>query len=1121
MRWVALAVLVAAAPAKNAEPDLIAALLRKSAVPAVSESANRGTTAPPADDAPLDAVLAYWRYQEDHDARPSPRLRARLLDACERDPALLPDLLRVLPEADADRDRIKTIWDRHHAGLGETWSDTVMYFLMAHSRYFRDELEKAAAGAHDEDGYVQGRERLEDLARLDWARAEPLLRRLASDERQPRRAALALAITYKHAVATGGAGAADLRKTLEGIATGRRKAGAARDTAVGALLATDWPGRDDWFLAMFADPTLRELHDGSQMFSPLEEPVARDPDKWIPVVTRLLGNRRRAVHDMAVTCLVQFQLKTARADALRPLLPWLANPGWSSASDRLRLIQSVDDLDLKEAVPGLIAVLGQTPSAAHDRYERSYAADALAHFKDARAVPAIRRAMAGEKDWEHLRRYYKGLLACGGVTPDQAAAALEAAARHLGGLDARASEEAALGLGDKVSAGPTVSLGLHLARGPAPEEPVIERLVARGRALERTEPATARALRVMLDEWQSRAGDRDLVQRLGAGTVSAQTVWLALAKRASLRANAGAELQPIAGRGDRWAAVAATVLGDKKIMATLLDGKDADAQAMVLACARLVSDGLPRERVAALLQSREGHVHDAAEAYLRGDDGPEARRALLAAAAGQAMIIGQRTPGDPGHVSFPAFDKIEEAMRRSVREPGGPEEILALLSAGYWGDAGQIIVRVKGGKGRLEFATDPARLFERDLVAAELDGLRAFLSAKKVDALGPLDTGADDGMQYEFVRVTPAGGRRVFMNNPDLAAGNPYISLCETFRALLAKPGLALRYRMAQDLPGLEILAADPAWQVVGVRLDGPQALIEVEPRPPRGARELAFPATARINRPPPPKDASRDPVWIAWPSGETVDAAGLARLSLTHPPLPNDLAPDLNRHVWATQRDGAVYVAAEIDHKDGLWRLATGRPPALVAAGAFASPLLSRDGRWLLAAARGGKTWMGPNKVVRVDTRSGAVRAVAIPGADEVDPVVVTPEGVLVERASADADALPAGTKITGPAKPEHFVVDPATGRARKVEGDFDPLAWESAHVFQSAGGDRIWALEWDDAMQASLLGQYDLRRFAFAPMMELRGLQVGSGDIWVDEPAGRVYAVYRGHLLRFPLKR
>ena len=97
-----------------------------------------------------------------------------------------------------------------------------------------------------------------------------------------------------------------------------------------------------------------------------------------------------------------------------------------------------------------------------------------------------------------------------------------------------------------------------------------------------------------------------------------------------------------------------------------------------------------------------------------------------------------------------------------------------------------------------------------------------------MEALGPLETNVADGIQFEFVRVAPAGGRRVFMNNPSHGRDPVYQKLCETFLALLAKPGLALRYELAKQLPGLEVLVADPQWAVASVRLDRGEPIIQI-----------------------------------------------------------------------------------------------------------------------------------------------------------------------------------------------------------------------------------------------------------------------------------------------------
>ena len=344
-------------------------------------------------------------------------------------------------------------------------------------------------------------------------RAAPLLTRFAAGS-QRRRATLALALTYKHQVATGGPAAGDeLRAKLKAIVAGKKNPGVARDVAFGALAGTEWPGRDEWFLAQFADPTLREMHDGVFAMGPLDAAVAREPDKWIPIVTGLLGNPSRAVRDAAVDCLVQFHLEKARADALRPLLPWLANPRWSSARDRLRLIQSVDRLDMKEAVPGLIAVVGQVPTRQHDAFERSYAAESLAHFRDPRAAPALRKAIAKEKDWDHLRRLYHGLVASGGVSADETVSALEALARQARTPAGRDALED-LDFAGKTPLAPGVGLGLYLSQGPAPDEAIVRRLVERARELERADADTAEALRAIFDDWKSGPADQDLARRL-------------------------------------------------------------------------------------------------------------------------------------------------------------------------------------------------------------------------------------------------------------------------------------------------------------------------------------------------------------------------------------------------------------------------------------------------------------------------------------------------------------------------------------------------------------------------------------------------------------------------------
>jgi hypothetical protein len=524
--------------------------------------------------------------------------------------------------------------------------------------------------------------------------------------------------------------------------------------------------------------------------------------------------------------------------------------------------------------------------------------------------------------------------------------------------------------------------------------------------------------------------------------------------------------------------------------------------------------------VAPLLKEPRPGVAAAAQAYLRADDGAEARRLLQAAAGPTATILGNRSAHDPGHVSFGAFDRIEEELRQTVLDGGGPDEILALLTAGYWGGAGDILVRIKGGRASLSFTPDPARSWDRPLTAAELAALRASLAQQRAESLGPLETNIADGLQVEFVHITRTGGRRVFMNNPGMAKDSPHNKLCEAFSALVSRPGLVLHYALAKQRSGLEILAADPHWQVSGVRKVGNELMVALSGGEDSARSEPNPPGTGLLKVPFPPPGRGRR-IWAAWPSLVPVSQERQLAAGIADHELPKGFqVPDwLNRHSWASRRGDVRYLVGEADGSAGLWRLSPGGALAKIAGGTLAMPILSADGRWIVAA-RADRGWAAPNHLVRIDTMTGRVSRIAIPAADNLDPVIPTVDGVLVMRARDDPGALPERTDLTGPVTPEYFLVDPTTGHTRRIDGELDPIPYDSAAPFQSAGGDKIWAVRRKPGTDTSILGRYDLRRFFFSPVTELPDLPVSTGDVWVDEAAGKVYAVYRDDLLRIPLE-
>ena len=123
-------------------------------------------------------------------------------------------------------------------------------------------------------------------------------------------------------------------------------------------------------------------------------------------------------------------------------------------------------------------------------------------------------------------------------------------------------------------------------------------------------------------------------------------------------------------------------------------------------------------------------------------------------------------------------------------EPGDTGSDLALLS--HWGERGTEEEPSPETRQRLlDAALDhPAWLpqvlerHKRTLTPDEFNRLLDFIEQHEIDDLPRLDTPVADGVQYEYLHLTPHGGRRIFMNNPDHAAGSVYDVLTSLFLEL-------------------------------------------------------------------------------------------------------------------------------------------------------------------------------------------------------------------------------------------------------------------------------------------------------------------------------------------------
>ncbi|HKR63564.1 MAG TPA: HEAT repeat domain-containing protein, partial [Thermoanaerobaculia bacterium] len=322
----------------------------------------------PADDAPLPRLVAFWSINR-HNERlePSQKVSERLVDAIEKHPDALSDLLAYLPAREEVCARVKK---------ARSQPDSVSVWVLHHCASERDALFAAAASAKDKETWVEHGDDVQALARADWNRAKPLLEHFAGSA-QPRLRALALSQLSifepngRH------------RAELQSIAMDPNAPGYARDLAFDALSRDVWEGRDEWLLARMNDASVLKMRDGYRLYTPFDAIVTRDPDQWIPIMTRLVSDPDRNVRSIAANALAQFQPQHARADALRPLIPWISDPSFAEETSigRLRLIQSVHSVGLTEAIPHLLYALTND----RDHVYRAYAAEALAEFHETRA----------------------------------------------------------------------------------------------------------------------------------------------------------------------------------------------------------------------------------------------------------------------------------------------------------------------------------------------------------------------------------------------------------------------------------------------------------------------------------------------------------------------------------------------------------------------------------------------------------------------------------------------------------------------------------------------------------------------------------------------------------------
>ena len=658
---------------------------------------------PPADDAPLEELLAYWQNQSGnyrelgYNIKPSERSLQRIVSEIEVNPAKLTEFLNVLPENTETADFVKRIYDGQisREDADEDWGGSIKKWLTFHSKYFSDELSAVAKKVGDADEYVTNQDELLALTRVDWDKARPILERLYNDNKQPVSQTLARWAFYRHALDENSTSDIEkYRSELKAVVENKSATAGMRDLAFDALVKEkEWEGLDDWYSTLVEDETLADLRVNSRYTGLTTIMYYSPPEKRLEKMLQLVKSNNPTVRSAAVRNLA-FLLNDKNPEVVRALLPWLENPDWAKEieGERRRLISALGNIEMPESVPGLIAVLNEKQtrqimtgmaankmssmtdqmtntnravvynnSPAEDYFPlRAEAIGALAKQKDARAITPLRGVLPEVEGWQ-ITNVVRALLACGGFSIPEQVEALEYIAKTAKRQDeeivtgsnmAVVSRDAPLPPGKPMPMNEYVGLvkpndvqrilGIQLAGETEAGENLVAALISRIGILDEKDPPLALGLRKIMQNWYGAAINALMLRDVKNNKTDTDAVVKLLSLRKILRDNQWNEISDIRGGSPTALGIAACLTENTSEYDTILRSENIEAKTAMLACARLIRAALPVRKVAENLKSPNNLLALAAERYLEMEDSPEAQAFVLSMHPNEAKILGAK-----------------------------------------------------------------------------------------------------------------------------------------------------------------------------------------------------------------------------------------------------------------------------------------------------------------------------------------------------------------------------------------------------------------------------------------------------------------------------------------------
>lgn len=1167
---------------------------------------------PPADDAPIEELIDYWSNRSYSrlgrlSNNPSDRTVDRLLNEASRDPGLLSKFIGALPDNKAVGDSVKDIYERLRSDPNSDKGERTLIkdWLKMNSPYFSGDLERTAGKTQDNNGYVdlQSEKNLLALTRHNYDLASPIVTRMYADKTQPVTQVLATWALYRRALDTDSTSDIERYRTeLMKMVENRDLPDGVRDKANDALaFEKDFPGREEWTLSLFEDETLVNMPRFTMlttlsMYSPTE--------KYVPKLLDLLvktsnPTARSGAAQSLMLFLNQDSDPALKREIVAGLLPWLEDPKWATdkGDSRGELVRHLNEIEMRESVPGLIKMLDErserpdsmtragiaanaAAAAANSGANsarittnsnmavantavktemyypfRDSAISALATQKDARAVPPLRRILAGGGESYWVNNVVRAIYSCNGFTTAEQVEALESAAIKLRKQTDTPTDPSAAGGGYSGGAespkGPPTAkdirsaLGLALTNATEISDELARAIVERIEQLDKQNKPLAESFRSLLLRWQNTAINFLMLRDVKRGVAEADVIVKLLAERKTLREKQSTDIFDIRTGVPLAVGVATCLLEDRSDAANILDNGDTVTRTSLLACARLTRLSLPVDKVAKLLASDAKQLALAAELYLESEDSPDARAAVLARHPNEARILGATSAFFPegtanvtsqtlyqlfqsvgenslyngwyGSDNDEDLEAIEKRLRNEIKKS---DDLIAVYSYD------RNYVRIYKDKVMFSWDEDDSRYRERRLEKHEFDELKAYIANNKLDELPPfLACGGEYCTAKELVMLGKAGGRRLYVNGET----HPVFAGLEKYFAGLKQAPSSLKYSLSGEIAGLEIVIASDDLHAETVWKEGNELKIAASRTAVRKKIEddiekLDDEDDSNYEEVEKQKQSIRDKHEYDGYSWYRITENG-AEPGAAQPvgvefiPLIDGASVPATDDQWKSRAAG-FEIRATIE---GLFKIVRGRA-VKIRSGGYSSPVISANGRWVMAKKDGDEYG---SVLVRIDLTTNREYAIEIEkdyGSSYPSAFVPTLNKFLIARSNGydnyqgevddttPSDADPATMKL----------VDPATGTVQPIAGEFRPLDQQTFRPLQATGKpNEFWAAMPDDEKNQTQVGIYDTRTFGFRAMLKVPNIKFNSMDMFADEAAGKLYFVYRGHLLSLPLKR